>query len=93
MLGHVDGASMICGTGSSLYFRKGDSYSYTGGWGYLIDSCGSGYVLGRYAIQAAVRAHDGRAEPTILCELLEKMFKDEYYSLVTVRPLEEEADK
>ncbi len=72
MLGHVDGCSLVCGTGSSLYTRKGDEYWHTGGWGYLIDSCGSGYVLGRLAIQAALRAHDGRAEPTVLTELIEK---------------------
>lgn len=72
MLGHNDGACMICGTGSSLYIRQGDEYHHTGGWGHLIDSCGSGYVLGRLAIQAALRAHDGRAEATILGDLIEK---------------------
>ena len=45
MLGHRDGCSLVCGTGSSLYTRKGDKYWHTGGWGYLFDSCGSGYVL------------------------------------------------
>lgn len=72
MLGHKDGACMICGTGSSLYFRIGDDYFHIGGWGHLIDSCGSGYVLGRLAIQAAVRAHDDRGEQTVLCYLLEE---------------------
>lgn len=72
MLGHVDGASMICGTGSSLYFRKGEEYGHTGGWGHLIDSCGSGYVLGHLALKAACRAQDGRARPTLLNELIEK---------------------
>ena len=72
MLGHTDGCSLVCGTGSSLYTRKGDKYWHTGGWGYLFDSCGSGYVLGRLAIQASLRAHDGRAEPTLLSDLIEK---------------------
>ena len=31
MLGHRDGCSMICGTGSSLYMRKGDDYSHSSG--------------------------------------------------------------
>lgn len=71
MLGHRDGACMICGTGSALYIRKGNDYKHFGGGGHLIDSCGSGFSLGRYAIQAALRAHDGSAEKTLLTELLD----------------------
>lgn len=69
MLGHNDGCSIVCGTGSALFVREGDRYWHTGGWGHLIDSCGSGFVLGRMALQAALRAHDKRAEPTLLLEL------------------------
>ena len=72
MLGHRDGACMICGTGSSVYIRQGDDYCHIGGWGHLIDTCGSGYMLGRLAIRAACRAYDGRGEQTVLCDLLEK---------------------
>lgn len=68
-LGHRDGCGLVCGTGSALFVRQGDSYWHTGGWGHLIDSCGSGFVLGRMALQAALRAHDKRAEPTLLSEL------------------------
>lgn len=69
-LGHRDGASMICGTGSSLYVRHGDEFYRVGGWGHYIDSCGSGFVLGRLALRAALRAHDGRDGPTLLSDLL-----------------------
>lgn len=72
MLGHRDGACMICGTGSSVYIRQGDDYCHLGGWGHLIDTCGSGYMLGRLAIRAACRAYDGRGEQTLLCQLLEE---------------------
>jgi N-acetylglucosamine kinase-like BadF-type ATPase len=72
MLGHRDGACMISGTGSSVYVRQGEEYYHLGGWGHLIDNCGSGFMLGRLAIQAACRFHDGIGEPTLLCELLEK---------------------
>ena len=71
MLGHRDGASLICGTGSALYIRRGKLQKHLGGGGHLIDSCGSGFTLGRYAIQAALRAHDGSAEKTLLTELLD----------------------
>lgn len=70
MLGHQDGASMICGTGSSLTIRKGDEYDMVGGWGYLIDGCASGFILGKRAMLAAVRAHDGRGEKTLISDLL-----------------------
>ena len=70
MLGHRDGCSMICGTGSSLYMRKGEEYGHIGGGGYLIDSAGSGFCLGRLAIQASLRAVNGGGAPTILTELL-----------------------
>lgn len=72
MSGHIDGASMICGTGSSLCVRHGDSYHHVGGWGHLIDSCGSGYVLARCALQRVLRAHDGRLSATLMSELVEQ---------------------
>ena len=72
VFGHRDGAGMICGTGSALYVRKGDDYYHIGGGGHMIDSCGSGYVIGRKAIRAALRAVDGSDQPTILVEMLEE---------------------
>jgi len=70
MLGHRDGASLICGTGSSLTIRKGDQYDVIGGWGYLIDGCASGFILGKRAVLAAVREYDGRGEKTLITKLL-----------------------
>lgn len=70
VLGHNDGACMICGTGSSLYIRKGDDYHHIGGGGHLIDSCGSGYVLGQQALRAVYRACDGAGPQTMLTELV-----------------------
>jgi len=70
MLGHKDGASLICGTGSSLTIRKGEEYDVIGGWGYLIDGCASGFILGKEAVLAAVRQHDGRGEKTIITDLI-----------------------
>lgn len=72
IFGHRDGAGMICGTGSSLYVRDGDDYYHIGGGGHMIDSCGSGYVLARRAIRAALRAVDGSDVPTMLVEMLEQ---------------------
>ena len=72
IFGHKDGGGLICGTGSALYVRHGDEYYHIGGGGHMIDSCGSGYVIGRKAIRAALRAVDGSDSPTMLVEMLEE---------------------
>lgn len=72
MLGHADGACLICGTGSALIMRRGDWSTHIGGWGYLIDSCSSGFILGKKAVYAAVREYDGRGPHTLISDLLEK---------------------
>lgn len=65
-----DGACIICGTGSACFLRRGEEMVRIGGWGYLLDSGGSGYDIGRDALEAALRHFDGRGEPTALSDLL-----------------------
>lgn len=65
-----DGACIICGTGSACFLRRGEDIVRIGGWGYLLDSGGSGYDMGRDALEAVLRAFDGRGEPTLLTELV-----------------------
>ena len=65
-----DGACIICGTGSVCFLRRGEEIIRIGGWGYLLDSGGSGYDIGRDALEAALRAIDGRGESTLLTDLL-----------------------
>lgn len=68
-----DGCSLICGTGCSLILRiDGKNAFHIGGRGYLIDTGGSGYELGKEALRYAFRAYEGRGEATVLNELLEK---------------------
>jgi len=68
-----DGGSMICGTGCSLVLRiDGKKTFHIGGRGYMIDTGGSGYELGKEALRYAFRAYEGRGEATVLNELLEK---------------------
>lgn len=70
-LGRADGCALVCGTGSSLFVRRaGEKLRHIGGKGYLIDTGGSGFELGREALRAALRAFDGRGQPTVLTELL-----------------------
>jgi len=63
------GIAVIVGTGSSCYGRGADGRTWqTGGWGALIADEGSGYVLGRDAIKAAVQMADGRMQASSLVD-------------------------
>lgn len=73
-LGHSDGCGMVCGTGSSLFVRiEGQPLRHIGGKGYLIDTGGSGFELGRDALCMALRAVDCRCKSTLLTQLLADM--------------------
>ena len=78
-----DGACIICGTGSACFLRRGDEIVRIGGWGYLLDSGGSGYDIGRDALEAVLRAHDGRGEATALTDLLTARLGGEVHTKIT----------
>ncbi len=63
------GVALICGTGSIVIGadREGRR-ARVGGWGPILGDEGSGYAIGRAALQATMRAYDGRGEPTVLLE-------------------------
>jgi N-acetylglucosamine kinase-like BadF-type ATPase len=65
-----DGACIICGTGSACFLRRGRELVRIGGWGYLLDSAGSGYDIGRQALEAVLRADDRRDPATMLTDLI-----------------------
>ncbi len=65
-----DGACVISGTGAVCFVRHEGSVIRIGGWGNLLDGGGSGYNLGRDALEAALRDHDGRGPATALTDLL-----------------------
>lgn len=63
------GVALIAGTGSIAFGRGPDGRTArVGGWGYLLGDEGSGYALTTAALQAVVRAADGRGEATRLTE-------------------------
>ncbi|MCQ2453062.1 MAG: hypothetical protein MJ136_00560 [Clostridia bacterium] len=80
MLGEKDGAALICGTGSSLTIRVDGKVRYIGGCGWLVDGCSSGYILGRDALNRAVKMNDGRIGYTPMKELIEKRLGGELIS-------------
>jgi glucosamine kinase len=72
-----DGAIVIAGTGSiGLGFVEGRDLR-VGGYGFPISDEGSGADLGLKAVQLALRAHDGRHEPTaLLAEVMQRFHSD-----------------
>ncbi|MEX0892578.1 MAG: BadF/BadG/BcrA/BcrD ATPase family protein [Gemmatimonadota bacterium] len=61
------GILVVAGTGSSAWGRAADGRTArAGGWGAVVGDEGSGWWLGRAAVRAVLRAHDGRGRPTRL---------------------------
>ena len=70
------GCILIAGTGSILFGKdeKGTIHR-VGGFGRLIGDEGSGYSIGRKALNAVSKASDGRGEETLISELLDAKMK------------------
>ena len=60
VLAHGDGIVAIAGTGTSVFARRDGVMHQVGGWGYLLGDEGSGFDMGRMALQA-VFTRAGRA--------------------------------
>jgi N-acetylglucosamine kinase-like BadF-type ATPase len=73
-IGDGPGVVIISGTGSIAYGRSADRAARAGGWGHVLGDEGSGYWIGRQALQAVVRAADGRGAATALTPLVLEHF-------------------
>lgn len=63
------GVVLISGTGSIALGRDVNGRrARSGGWGHILGDEGSGYIIAQQALQAVVRASDGRGPQTALCE-------------------------
>ena len=73
LFGMDDSADMvvISGTGSVVFVKKKGEFIRLGGWGYLFDSAGSAYDIGRAAIAATLQAEDLHEAPSFLATLLQ----------------------
>jgi N-acetylglucosamine kinase-like BadF-type ATPase len=61
------GIIVISGTGSIALYRTEDGrFLRAGGWGSILGDEGSGFTIGRDALNAVMRQHDGRSEKTLL---------------------------
>lgn len=69
--GMRSGVVLIAGTGSKCYGRTADGREWeTGGYDFHVSDEASAFDLARRALVAAVRAADGRGEPTVLKDIL-----------------------
>lgn len=69
-----DGIVAILGTGSVFTRQQRGAFAQFGGHGFLLGDEGSGAVLGRRLLSAALRAHDGYAPLTpLLTTILREM--------------------
>lgn len=63
------GVVLLVGTGAAAYgVDRSGRTARAGGWGPILGDEGGGYWMGLRALQAVMRAHDGRAQPTLLRE-------------------------
>jgi N-acetylglucosamine kinase-like BadF-type ATPase len=67
------GVVVIAGTGAIAFgVNARGEQGRAGGWGHLLGDEGSAYDIGRLAMIAALRAYDGRGEPTTLGPLIQQ---------------------
>ncbi|MFZ2242112.1 MAG: BadF/BadG/BcrA/BcrD ATPase family protein, partial [Gordonia amarae] len=60
------GVVVAAGTGVVTLGVSPEGVARVDGWGHLLGDAGSAYWIGRAGLDAAMRAFDGRAEPTAL---------------------------
>ncbi|MBM7502994.1 BadF/BadG/BcrA/BcrD ATPase family protein [Agromyces aurantiacus] len=75
-LGDERGAVVASGTGVVTLAVGRTEVARVDGWGYLVGDAGSGFWIGRAALDAVMRAHDGRGAPTTLTDVVRAEFAD-----------------
>ena len=61
----------ICGTGSVIYANVNRTLHRLGGYGYLLDTKGSGFDIGRDVLHTALREQDGVGQTSRITALVE----------------------
>ena len=70
-LGLQPGVVVAAGTGAVALAVAPDAAARSDGWGHLLGDAGSGFWVGRRALEQALRAHDGRGGSPLLAGLAE----------------------
>ncbi len=75
-LGTRSGVVVAAGTGVVTLAVGRTAVARIDGWGHLFGDAGSGYWIGRAALDAVMRAYDGRGEATALTAVVQADFPD-----------------
>jgi N-acetylglucosamine kinase-like BadF-type ATPase len=75
-LGDARGAVVASGTGVVTLAVGRQATARVDGWGYIMGDAGSGYWIGREALDAVMRAFDGRGPETALTGVVRERWPD-----------------
>ncbi len=84
-LGDERGVVVAAGTGVVTLAVGAKSVARVDGWGNLLGDAGSGYWIGRAALEAVMRAHDGRGPATALTAAALAEFPDLEQAYITLQ--------
>jgi len=75
-LGEKTGVVVAAGTGVVVLGVGASTLARVDGWGSIMGDAGSGYWIGARVLQAVMREHDGRGEPTALTPIVRRRWDD-----------------
>ncbi|WP_040158298.1 N-acetylglucosamine kinase [Nigerium massiliense] len=75
-LAHNEGVMVAAGTGTICLGVGPLGFARVDGWGWIMGDAGSAYWIGRTALEAAMRGHDGRRQLTALTDMVADEFTD-----------------
>ena len=88
-LGDTRGAVVASGTGVVTLAVGVETVVRVDGWGYIMGDAGSGYWIGRAALDAAMRDVDGRGARTALTDVLRQRWPDPTRAYIDLQADEE----
>jgi len=84
-LGDRSGCVVAAGTGVVTLAAGATKAVRVDGWGWILGDAGSGFWIGRRAIDMALRAYDGRGPATALLDLVRADFGDPSLAYLTLQ--------
>ncbi|GAA1945256.1 N-acetylglucosamine kinase [Microbacterium deminutum] len=88
-LGDARGAVVASGTGVVTLAVGRESTARVDGWGYIMGDAGSGYWIGREALDAVMRAYDGRGPRTALSAPVQERWPDLSHAYIALQAAED----
>jgi N-acetylglucosamine kinase-like BadF-type ATPase len=88
-LGEQQGAVVAAGTGVVTLAVGRDEIARVDGWGHIMGDAGSGYWIGREALDAAMRAYDRRAPQTALSDVVRRHWPDLAQAYIALQAAED----